>query len=815
MNIYKITIILLVNILLLTSLKANENKLQINFTKTEQEFIKKHPIIKFSDVIWKPFSHIKNKKHSGIFNDYYQIIEQRTGLKFQFVQIDNGINFQKVLDALKNKEIDMIDGTGKTKQRAKYSLFTDPIMEVSLSIVSHKLNKYTNLNELKDKRVVLAKGGTAFEYLKEKYPNKKFILTEGIEEGLRLINNKKADALIDNIVVLDYLIKNNRFKNIEISGIPKYEFKIYSLIRDDYYILKEILNKAIKSIKKEELYKINNKLLLASLGPRDENIVNFEKKIISDISIRNKNIITFNKKEIKYLQNKKEISLCVDPNWMPFNKMQGNKQIGINSDFIKIFESNINIPIKILKTKTWQESLVKAKEKKCDLISLISSNKERKEYLNFTKSYLDTSVVMVSKMNAPTIYDIEALKNKKVAIVKGHSLVKIIGVNYPNLEIIEVNNIEDALEKVKNNEVDSLVENLISIAYYFQKGYHSELKISATLNNKLYLGFAVNKDEKILFNIINRLVENISEAEKQEILNKWFSIKYEKGFDYDLFWKLFFVLFLIWIFFIYRHYEIKRLNKQLKKSVEKELLKSRDKDKLLFHQNKMISMGQMIENIAHQWRQPLSQINSSVLIIDEFLHDNKIKDPILVDKLNEIESMTKYMSDTINDFKDFSSNNKEKLEFNIKEEVFKSVNIIRGSLIYYNIRISIQSDKKEMLYIGYPNELQQALLVILNNAKDILLSRIIEKPEINIKISNIKNKFIIEINDNAGGIDLKIIEKIFEPYFTTKHQSKGTGLGLYISKKIIEDEMNGSIKVENNKKGANFIINFKEIKNAK
>lgn len=1016
-------------------LNANETNPSISFTKKELNFIKEHPIIKFSDVSWKPFFEINDNKNSGIFKEYYKLIEKRTGLKFEFVQIGDGINFQVVLDALKNKEIDMIDGTGKTLSREKYALFSDPLMKVSLAIVSNKTKKYQNLNELKNKRIVVAKGSTASEYVQEYFPNKKLIYTNGIKEAISLVNSKKADALLDNIVVLDYLIKENSFFNVQVSGIPNYDFTIYSLIRKDYQVLQSILNKAIHSISKEELHKINNKLILSTIGPKknktlftkDErnyiqnnifkigvlnnfypfsflengningfssdlinliikksdlkieyvvdrwnknlerfkngeldlidsisynkkrsqyvnfsnsyyeipnvifsrkneftnytdiksligkkigitkniyyyddlknldifelvefenskekmkalaygkvdfifnNLVSGQKyiklggytniKILDEIpsnivkredlrigikksdellssiinksfsaitveekrnlivkwflseNIKNFNKIDYSKMESEYLLKKESLKLCIDPNWMPFDKLEKNVQIGMNSEFIKIIQSNINIPIEIISSETFSESLHYAKEGKCDFLSLIAKTENRSKYLNFTNSYLDVSLVLVTQHTEPSIYDIKSLRNKTVAVKKDSAIVDLIRKNYPFLGLLEVENNEEGLKKVKENKVYGLVSSLISTGYQFQKGYYNQLKINATFKEKLNLGFAINKNDEMLFLIMEKLVLSITEEAKQKIMNKWFSINYQKGFNYELFWKIIFVAFLIVLFFIYRHYEVKRLNKELRESMKKELDRSRDKDKLLFHQNKMVSMGQMIENIAHQWRQPLSQINSSVLIIDEILYKNKINDKVLLEKLNEIESMTKYMSDTINDFRDFISQDKRKVNFDVCSIVEKSVDIIKEAFLFSKIEIDFYKNSNTVIYHGYPNELQQVILVILNNAKDVLLMRNIEKPKVVIRIVQNNQSCQIFIKDNAGGIDNKISNKIFEPYFTTKHPYQGTGLGLYISKKIIEEGMGGSIYVVNDTLGANFVITLRK-----
>ncbi|MEA3352549.1 MAG: hybrid sensor histidine kinase/response regulator [Campylobacterota bacterium] len=253
------------------------------------------------------------------------------------------------------------------------------------------------------------------------------------------------------------------------------------------------------------------------------------------------------------------------------------------------------------------------------------------------------------------------------------------------------------------------------------------------------------------------------------------------------------------------HLRLRSYEQELETRVNYEIEKSKDKDKMIFHQNKLSSMGEMIENIAHQWRQPLSQINSALLIVDDELYNMNIENELLEEKLTEIESLTKYMSETIDDFKDFIKKDMDKKLFNIKSCIDNAVSIIKGSLDYYSIELSTNIiDVCE--FKGYPNELQQVILVILNNAKDVLISKEIKDPKISISLERIDKICTIKICDNAGGIDNTIIDKVFDPYFTTKHKSQGTGLGLYLSKKIIEQSTNGSIYVKNSQNGACFYI---------
>jgi len=250
---------------------------------------------------------------------------------------------------------------------------------------------------------------------------------------------------------------------------------------------------------------------------------------------------------------------------------------------------------------------------------------------------------------------------------------------------------------------------------------------------------------------------------------------------------------------------LKDYNLKLEEEVKKQLLQLRQKDKLLIAQSKLAAVGETLAHIAHQWKQPLGQINSVVSNIEADFNDNILDKQTLEEHLNEIEKLTFYMADTIESFNTYLQPNEKKEIFSIKEAFDNSYNLVYKLLESKNIisKITIEDDS---LVKGIKKEFVQALLVILNNAKDILLQRNIEHKVINIKIYSKNNKAIIEIIDNAGGIKKEHFDKIFDPYFTTKPHSQGTGHGLCMAKMIVEKSMHGTLNALNYDDGAKFCI---------
>jgi len=252
-------------------------------------------------------------------------------------------------------------------------------------------------------------------------------------------------------------------------------------------------------------------------------------------------------------------------------------------------------------------------------------------------------------------------------------------------------------------------------------------------------------------------------------------------------------------------HELEVINEKLQSTIKKEVEKNRLKDEMMFHQSRFASMGEMIGNIAHQWRQPLMELSSLFINVEAQLKLNgKVSSQEILESIGKSNDITKYMSNTINDFQNFFSKDKEKLSFNVSEQLNTSINIISSGLKKNKINLDIIL-KKNPIVCGFKNEYSQVVINIVNNARDMLVERAIKNPRIKIFIEEDDDTAVLRISDNAGGIEEELISKIFEPFFT-KEKVNGTGIGLFMSKLIIENNMGGTLMAINNSEGAEFII---------
>ncbi|RBQ29032.1 sensor histidine kinase [Aliarcobacter vitoriensis] len=365
----------------------------------------------------------------------------------------------------------------------------------------------------------------------------------------------------------------------------------------------------------------------------------------------------------------------------------------------------------------------------------------------------------------------------------------LIGKHYEENVILkdENNNTIDIVEFAKNNE---------GFYSYLQKNEDNITRkkisyIKSVYNWNWTIGAGFYEDE--IINSIEKLQEKNDEKYSSYIKNI----------------TLIFAILIFGLLLISKY--ISKYLEKILKDYKKELEQNQS---MLYQKTKMESMGEMIGNITHQWRQPLSIITTSASAMKIQKEMNILNDEIFLEYIAKINSSANHLSQTIDDFKDFFKPNREKSKFFIQDSFNKALNLISSQFNKQNINI-IQ-DIDDINIFSYENQLIQVFINILNNSRDELIKKDYDR-YIFIDVKKINQDIVISIKDNAGGISTESINRIFEAYFSTKSKSDGTGIGLYMTKDIIEKQLNGSIKAENisfkyenkNFTGADFIITLK------
>ena len=254
-----------------------------------------------------------------------------------------------------------------------------------------------------------------------------------------------------------------------------------------------------------------------------------------------------------------------------------------------------------------------------------------------------------------------------------------------------------------------------------------------------------------------------------------------------------------------KHQELEEVNHTLEDRIATTLKEIREKDQMLIHQGRLAAMGEMISNISHQWRQPLNNVGLIIQNVQDMSENGELTAKVLNHEVAVAMEIILFMSNTIDDFRNFFRPDKEKSAFIVNTVIARTVKFMLPALRNFGIVIMVD-EEPDVRILGYPNEYSQMMINIINNAKDELLERKIANPCIMIRIFRENRLAVVTVADNAGGIEDDVLPKVFDPYFTTKEPGKGTGIGLYMSKVIVERNMSGSLTARNVPDGVEFRI---------
>lgn len=499
--------------------------------------------------------------------------------------------------------------------------------------------------------------------------------------------------------------------------------------------------------------------------------------------------IPLSDEHLAYLREKRTISMCVDPEWEPFEKINDKKEHdGIAADIIRLIAQRLDITIKLLPTSTWQESVKKSQNYECDILSLVNQTPKRDQWLLYTAPIIEDPNVLIARSEHAYIEDIAGLKKYSIALLKDTAILERFQKDYPNFKIIPVITEEEAFRLVEEKKADLTLRSLMVAAYTIKKENLFNLKIVGQPKDYTnFLRIGVRKDEPMLRDILNLGVQSLSEEDKKHIINKHVYIKLETN-THSYRWLLYGLLLLsiLTSFILLWNY-------QLRKKVNKEVTQNLEHSKALFQQSKQAALGNLMANISHQWRDNLTKISYINLGLRAHIMQNREIPLSLLDKsTQEIEQTIDFMSETMQNFLEYYKPSSNIQEFEVHDSIKAVISIIDTRIKNLNLEIIFTIISNTHLQ-GIRNEWMQVWMNILSNTLNIAQKRSIEYPYIIITI----DETTICFQDNCGGVEPAILEN-----FTHDIHS---GLGIKMCKDILK-KYGKSLHVKNTKEGALFEI---------
>lgn len=572
---------------------------ELILSNQEKLYLKKHPVIKVSNEMdWAPFDFVKNGVPKGYSVDLVRLLAKKAGIKIRFI---NGYSWYELVEQFDKRNIDLMHSMSKSAERVKKYHFSQAYMPWRLSYILRDNEQDINSPaDFKGRKIAVGKGWSSTKVLKQRYPEAIFIDYETSLQMLQALSTAKVDIAIDNMLTTNYHATENIITNIKQGGfLDLHDADIESLhfaSHKDTPELVSIFEKAYELITPQEKTSLQKHWFV------DNN---------------NKSRILFSKAENAYLEKKKIIRMCIDPDFAPFESFDESGQyVGITADFFKLFQQEIGIPIQPLKTTTWTESVQAAKNRQCDIFSLAMETENRKKYMNFTSPYLHLPLVMATRMDVAFIDNISHLENTRIGIVKDYAFNEIIRKKYPNIEVVDVENINEGLQKVVNGELFGFVETIATISYHIQRNFIGELKIAGKFPEKWSFSIGVRNDDPQLLSLFEKVIQATPSNTRQKIINKYISVRYEQKPDYKLLIMVLIGVTIVGLFGLYHYRKLSKINRQLhilKDSLQEQA--NRDPLTSLYNRRYFHNFANNMINLAHREKSPLSVI---MLDIDDF-----------------------------------------------------------------------------------------------------------------------------------------------------------------------------------------------------
>ncbi len=534
-----------------------------------------------------------------------------------------------------------------------------------------------------------------------------------------------------------------------------------------------------------------------------------------DKMVYKRGVLSFTPEEKAWLAQHPTIRVGIDQNWPPIESVDKNGEyFGVSASYLKLMEKRLGIKFEVdFSRLTWSDSLNALMDKKLDMLSCAAITPKRKESMRFSRPYMKQSIVIVANSNVGYVHSIDDLAGKKVAVVQSYATEEFLQKNHPNVRIVRAKTSLEALKMVANGEAYACLEGLNVVSYLMERHELKKLKVVGETSYNYELAFAFRNDWEMLAQISDKVLASMTPAEYKEVHGQWLVMEHTRPFDYFYIWVSALVVIAVLLFIVYKNRrldelvrqrtdELEAFNQKLQDEVDKAVEKNRTQEKILMQQAKMAEIGSMVESIAHQWRQPLNILGLSMTKLN-LNFELGLNTQDTGKTIEVVEQQIQYMSQTIDDFRNFFKQDRIQTKVNIRTIIGEVETLLGPLLSSKNIQFVCDIDPS-ITALVYSNELKQVLINIVNNGREAIEHSKRKDKQIIVSCQNDTYHCTISIEDTGGGVPLHIIDKIFDPYFTTKFESQGTGIGLYMAKMIIEKHFLGKLSVYNTARGACF-----------
>jgi polar amino acid transport system substrate-binding protein len=537
------------------SLAGNVEGMPLRSILTEEQraFLNAHPVIRVANEWdWPPYDFVENGQPTGFAIDHIKLLAKQLGLTVEFV---NGYSWSQLLELFYAKKIDVIPAMYRNAERQEYTAFTKPFSNITLAVVVHSQTSDVRfLGDLAGKKVGLQHSDGFIPGLKDIVPMENMVFFNNYLDALLAVSTGKVDACIGSSLMTFYQVNNQQITNLKVIDYiiqdKNQETNTFLCIgvRKDWSILRDILDVSMFNISDEDRQQLNSRW--------------FHNLLPNEHEQTKKMFLT--RKERAYLQQKKKIRICVDPDWLPFGQIDTNgEHRGLGAELVRTMAQRLNIGVELIPTRTWQESVENIKHGRCDMLPVAMDVPSRRTYLDFTTPFLVQPFVVATRVNSPFVQDTADILHKKIGMVTSYAHTEAFRLQYPDLQIVDVHSAADGLQRLHEGEIYGYIDSLATIGYQMQRESLVDIKIAGTLDLDLKLSIATRKNEPMLAGITQKFIDSLEESETRAMFNKWLVITPDPRTDYTLVWQVLGVATLLLLGSYLWNRRLSRLNQEL------------------------------------------------------------------------------------------------------------------------------------------------------------------------------------------------------------------------------------------------------------
>lgn len=744
---------------------------KIQLTSAEKEWLSEHPIIKATNYTnWAPIDFNIAGKPTGFSIDYLDLVAEKIGIEVEYVS-DNSL--PRLFQKLRDKEIDIGHALVQTEERKSYLKFTRPYVEFPLYYFGRVgARPVNNLSDLNGRRIGLINGIASANIIKQNYSFLTLIEQSSVQEAFQSLANGSIDVFAVILPIANYTISKFNISGVEVIGSSVFfELRggnpVRLGVRDDWEILPGILEKGMDAISSQEFRDLSEKWQAEYIETDD---------------------IGLTLEEQLWLAKNTEIMVAADPSIAPleFIDQFGNIS-GVAGSYLNEIANFLKINFVWSKNENFNIGIEQIKSGSAYISSAIVQTEKRKDFLSFTDNYISLVNVIFTRAGGEIYGNMDGLFGKSIAQVKGFSISEFIKRDYPEIKIIEVDNIFEALRLVSVGDVDAYIGDIMTSSYYINENGLTDIAVAGDTPYSTELSMGISKDFPLLVSAMQKAIRAISVSRKTEIEQSWLQVEVNETETYNELLKAVGISLAIILFILLWIYSLRR-EISIRKQQEEEL-----KITQLVAANANEAKSNFLSNMSHEIRTPLNAIIGFTEVMSSGVF-GEIKEAKYKEYINDIRDSGEHLATVMNDILDLSKIDLGNWE--LSESVFNICSCLSDTQKMLqpladekgiNLSVHMASINTDIKFFGDEHAIRRAMINLLSNALKFTTSG----GSITCRLNTIVDGGLsIEIKDNGIGIDPEKIDYVLSPFGQghdpDQHVDIGTGLGLPIVKQLIE-----------------------------